>query len=60
MEIRRAALLVYAAYSLQYVMSASHPALRVVAIFTMGLPALLALIQTVGSKESDPVFYGWR
>ena len=37
--------IVYAFFALRYVLANSFPALRMVALFSMGMPALLALIQ---------------
>jgi putative membrane protein len=42
---------VYAFFALRYVMAGSIPALQLVALFSMGLPALLALMQIATRKN---------
>jgi putative membrane protein len=44
--------IVYAVFAVRYVASPWTPALRVVAVFAMGLPALLAVIQICLSRDS--------
>lgn len=46
-------LIVYAELALRYVLNATVPALHVVALFAMGLPGLLALIQTWLARDRD-------
>jgi uncharacterized membrane protein len=43
--------IVYALFALRYIASSSIAALQVIAVFSMGLPALLALIR-VGARDS--------
>jgi hypothetical protein len=38
--------LVYAIFALRYILAGSIPALKAVAVFSMGMPALIALVQT--------------
>jgi uncharacterized membrane protein len=45
-------IVIYAEFALRYVTAGSIPALRVVALFAMGLPALLALIQVCLAKRT--------
>jgi putative membrane protein len=46
--------IVYALYAIRYVTDVSIPALHVVALFAMGLPGLLALVQTyLVGKETE-------
>lgn len=43
--------IVYAFFALRYVIAGSIPALQLVALFSMGLPALLALVQIATKKN---------
>ena len=45
--------IVYAFFALRYVMAGSIPALQLVALFSMGLPALLALMQIATKKNEE-------
>jgi uncharacterized membrane protein len=46
--------ILYAFYALRYVMANHIPALRAVAVFSMGVPGLLALLQMWMERESVP------
>lgn len=46
-------IIVYSFFALRYVVASSFPALQVVALFSMGVPALVALAQ-VGMSKSNP------
>jgi uncharacterized membrane protein len=47
--------LVYAFFALRYLLANSIPALRLVALFSMGMPAILALIQTFLNRDESTV-----
>jgi uncharacterized membrane protein len=50
--------MVYAFYALRYILNNRFPALEVVAVFSMAMPALLALVQlSIGQSASQRV--GW-
>jgi deoxyribodipyrimidine photo-lyase len=53
-------ILVYALFALRYVASNRIPALQVVAVFSMGMPALVALIQVYLNQEATAVAAGVR